>query len=1008
MELERVLQEIGSLTDLPALIAALGHQPAWEAVPDEAWNKPGSRAFSMAVVGHTGMVPWFAIESRSPTREATLLARRICRRGKLALVLALDSPQRQLALAVAFDRAPGILLDLSRPNREELVSLSRLAGSGEGPGSAFAARAAEALCTEPVGRRFFREFKATLDRMTAGLPGLMTMADRHAIVLLQLTRVLFLYFIQSKGWLAGRTQFLAEEVDRCLAHGRRLDRDFLHPLFFGTLNQPESSRSRTVRQFGVIPFLNGGLFEPHPLERRHRPAIPNPLWRDAFGNLFERFHFTVSESGRAGSVAPDMLGRVFEGVMDPDLRRSSGTFYTPAVLVHGLLEAALVVYLAVRIKCTEREAERRLKDRDPASARILADITVLDPAVGSGAFLLGALEQLSSLGASASPSVRKRHVLLQSLFGVDRNAAAVRLTELRLWLAVIADDPSERADHVHPLPNLDCLVRQGDSLFEPTGLEGLAGAQSLDHTLMAQLSGLRRQVIGATGPEKRVLIRRLGQLEARALGQSLQSAEHRHRLDVASCLEQARAPDLFGQRRGLDPELRNQLASVRLSLRGIRRARRRLAAEREVPWFHYQSAFGDVFARGGFDVVVGNPPWLRSEAMPAALRKQLRERFRWWRGDSRSFGKSPDLAVAFVERGLDLAAPGGVVAMLVPAKIATTGYSAAARHALATTTTLHVLADLTGTAEATFDATVYPLALIAQKSSPSRLHQVRTGLAVGTSKRLLQSGLVGGAPWVLTYSHLHGILSELEHRHPRFSETLTCHLGVKTGLNRLFLNPPPDIEPDLLRWAIRGRDIRAFHCVPKIKLFWTHDERGNVLSRLPSHAQAYVERHNAMLRARQDYQSGPVWTVFRSRAAVSPHRVVWCDLARHLTAAALTGRTAATRIPLNTCYVTPLRSAERAEALAGWLNSTWIRAIARAGAVPASGGFARFNARLIRQLPLPPDVLLHPALTQLARAARKGASVQPELDAVVAHLLGLTPAQQSALRAVGNGADNHR
>jgi hypothetical protein len=177
---------------------------------------------------------------------------------------------------------------------------------------------------------------------------------------------------------------------------------------------------------------------------------------------------------------------------------------------------------------------------------------------------------------------------------------------------------------------------------------------------------------------------------------------------------------------------------------------------------------------------------------------------------------------------------------------------------------------------------------------------------------------------------------------------------------------------------------------------------------LPSKAQAYVDRHNALLRARQDYQSGPIWTVFRSRPAVSRHRVVWCDLARRLTAAALTGSRARGRIPLNTCYVTPMRTAQGADALAGWLNSTWIRTIARAGAVPASGGFARFNARLIHQLPLPPEVLLDPALTRLAREARRGRPVQPELDAVVGHHLGLTPSEQSALRALGNGADDHR
>ena len=84
-------------------------------------------------------------------------------------------------------------------------------------------------------------------------------------------------------------------MEQCLAHKRRIHRDLLRPLFFGTLNRPRAQRSRVAALFGSIPFLNGGLFEPHPLERRFRADIPNPVWRDAFDQLFERFHFTVTE-----------------------------------------------------------------------------------------------------------------------------------------------------------------------------------------------------------------------------------------------------------------------------------------------------------------------------------------------------------------------------------------------------------------------------------------------------------------------------------------------------------------------------------------------------------------------------------------------------------------------------------------------------------------------------------------------------------------------------------------
>jgi hypothetical protein len=1001
MDLEGSLRSIYAVADLPQLIAALGHQPTWEAVPDDAWTGRTGRTFKVAAVGKTGTVPWFAFESSTPERDAATLARHISRRGRVALVLALCTHTRRLAIAVAFDRSPGIELDLCNPDRESLASLARLVGGGREEALGFAARAAGALSAEPAGLRFFREFRATLDRMAAGLPGPIPPDDRHGIVLLQLTRVLFLYFIQAKGWLGGRDRFLAEEVDRCLSRRRRIHRDLLRPLFFGTLNQPQASRSATAQQFGALPYLNGGLFEPHPLDRRYRSDIPNQLWCGAFDGLFERFNFTVAEGRQPGSIAPDMLGRVFEGVMAPEVRHASGTFYTPALLVERLLEAALLAFLVARQGCREAEAERRLRDPDPGTIRILRSITLLDPAVGSGAFLLRALDRLSTFGPiQLSGSQRKRRVLQRNLFGVDRNAAAVRLTELRLWLAVIAEDPANRPDCVSPLPNLDCLIRQGDSLFDPVGLQLASGNHRSDQGLVAELSTLRREVISAAGATKRTLARQLREVEARAFTCSLDQAEQRHRAAIAECLQQGRTNDLFGRRRGLDRELRGRVSALRLGLRALHQARRRLAREGEVPWFHYQTHFADVFARGGFDLVVGNPPWLRSESVPAELRKQLSGRYRWWRSQGQSYGNHPDLAVAFLERAVELCIPGGVVAMLVPAKIATAGYGAAARHALASTTTLHVLADLTGTAAAAFDATVYPLALVLSNSNPPPNHRVAVTLPVSSGLGLRQYELRGGGPWILTRTGLGPVLTALERDHPALGEMISCHLGLKTGLNRVFLNPPNNLEPEVLRWAIRGRDLRSFRCRSVVRLLWSHDTDGRPLRQLPPIARAYLDGHDIALRARRDYRGGPAWTVFRVQPAVARYRVVWSDLARRLTAAALTSRRDLERIPLNSCYVAPVGTALRAHALSAWLNATWIGAVARGAAVPASGGFARFNARVLARLPLPLSALDDPALAQLARAARMGAAIQNDLDQVVARHLGLSVSAQKVLRAV--------
>ncbi len=1005
MDLLPVLAGIQRLHDVPRLLAALGHEPRWDLTPGLAAGGTNDD-HPTPVLGRTGDFPWFGVTSSRPELDARRLARRLFARGRLGGVLAFDGAARRLAVAVAFGGIPSLLIELDRPPPAVIASLTRLAPGGRPGALAYAAAAADALSGEAVGRRFFHQFRATLEQMAAALPAPMASDDRASLALLQLTRVLFLYFVQAKGWLAGRERFLPEQVDRCLTRKRQIHRDLLRPLFFGTLNRPATERSRTVAAFGAIPFLNGGLFEPHPLERRLRTGISNAVWRDAFDTLFERFHFTVTEGTERG-IAPDMLGRVFEGVMAPDARRASGTYYTPAALVRRMLDAALVAAVASRLGCAEATAERRLGDPDRTVLDAVDGLTLLDPAVGSGAFLVGALERMAGLGSDspANSTARRRKILERCLFGVDRSAAAVRLTELRLWLAVVAGDPADSAQLIRPLPNLDCLIRQGDSLFDPFG--AFPGQPSSGRGLAGELAALRRRVVTAVGQEKRARVRELARAESRAVDASLALVDASLTDAIAECLTEARSLDLFGQRRGLDHRLKQRLTELRGQRRTLRHTRKMLAQEKEIPWFHYQGHFADVFARGGFDLVVGNPPWLRAEEMSPDLRRQLAGRYRWWRTAGRGYAHQPDLAVAFLERSVELTAPGGVVALLVPAKLATAGYGALARHSLAAATTLVSVADLTGQPDAAFDATVYPLAVIARRSAPPRDHRVRTSLPIGSRCSVQQTRLLGGGPWILRHDRMRRILAALGRAHPSLGEQITCHLGVKTGANRVFLDPPGELEPEVMRWALRGRDLRAFRPVPRLRLLWTHSPDGSPRRALPIRAAAYLAPHHALLRTRADWDHGPPWSLFRTRPAVAPHRVVWADLARELKAVALTGPEDHDLIPLNTCYLAALDDGTQAESLAAWLNSTWLRAAARASAVPAAGGFARYTATTMDALPLPPAVLRSPELAGLARAGRRGEPVQDQLDALCARYLGLSPASQCALRQLARPRPDH-
>jgi hypothetical protein len=991
MSLGEVLRSLTSMESLPRLTAALGYQSVFDELPPG--TLPGlPRA---AVVGRQDGFAW--IGGDGGVASARRLAKAHHARGRQVGILLLDPSERRLVVSVAAQGTPALGIALDDPDEVSLARLTRAAATAGEPAVAIALRISDALLGRGVDYRFFLEFRRTLARVTGALPAAMPIADRHAFGLLQLTRILFLYFVEAKGWLAGRPRFLREEVDHCLVRRRRLHRDLLRPLFFGTLNRPVPERRALARRFGDVPFLNGGLFEPHALERRFRVELPTTVIRDAFDQLFERFHFTL-DTGNGERIAPDMLGRVFEGVMEPDERHGTGSYYTPAPLVDSLLREGVAAWLAPRLGISEPHMERELTERGAPAAGLLRGARILDPAAGSGAFLLGMLRLLAGpeLAPSAARARRLRRILGRNLYGVDVNPAAIRLAELRLWLEVIGADPSDRPAQVEPLPNLDAAVRQGDSLVDP--LAGLPlPATGLRRS---PLTALRADLVGATGQHKRAILAALRVAERAWAQEQIAASIRLLQHEIAELLDAASSRTLFGGRTGLAAHAAARLRALRARLHQARARSRELERHETVPWFHYPTHFADAFAAGGFDLVVGNPPWVRAEALDAGLRRRLSERYRWFgahSGTGRGFRHLPDLSVAFMERAIDLLAPGGVLAFLIPAKLATTGYAAGARSELARRTTLIVAADLTGDPGARFDATVYPMALVARKETAPEHHRVRLSLE-RAGPDLPQSEL-GRSAWMLVNDRTRAAIVRARASAPSLGDHFTCHLGVKTGLNQAFLNPAGDVEPGLLRWAIRGRDVGPFEVSPSARVLWAYDASGLPLTRLPPRAAAYLAQHLAALRRRTDLGSEPPWALFRTGPATRPHRVIWPDLSRQLEAAPLDGP-ARDWIPLNTCYVIPVRHEPHALCLAAWLNSTWCRAMAAVAADKASSGFLRFNARVVSGLPLPGAALDDETLLAIAKQARGAPLRQDELDVRVAKLLSLAQDECDALAAV--------
>jgi len=956
--LRELLARTEQIDDLRDLFRVLGYDAEWETVPPGPWL--GEEAAGAAGVTRAALVARheafriFGLEAADPEGAARSAARRLAAGAERGLVCALGGTPRRLVCAgsvgLRFTTVP-----LSHPPGAALATLERLAPAAGESALALSLRVADVLATEAVTPRFFRAFRQTLDRLTERLQVPTAQTDRHALALTALTRVLFLYFVQSKGWLDGDGSYLPRLLQTALSRRLHFHRAFLHPLCFGVLNRPLASRSQRAQALGRVPFLNGGLFEPTGLERRHGPAIwSNADWRGAFDDLFERFHFSVREDDAGELVAPDMLGRVFEGVMDPSERRTSGSYYTPAALVREIVRAALEATLVHRLGLGATAAARWIYEGlAPTPAPDLRTLTVLDAAAGSGAFLLGALGELVALRCAAGegpPAAVKRDVLAHSLFGVDLTPTAVRLTELRLWLALVADDTSVDLGAVAPLPNLDGHIRQGDALLDPLALAWSLGGRAIriGGPEVRRLAVARRTLFDLAGPAKRTALVELERAEAalarRLFAQAAVGLEHA----ISEVMAAAKDRDLFGRRRGLGPAERVWLRRARHSLRDLRGAARRLDRDGTVPFFSFESHFGDVAQVGGFDIVAGNPPWVRAERLPARVRETLAARYSCWRpaGAGGGFAHLPDLAVAFTERSLELVRPGGVVALLVPAKLATSGYADPLRQHLSHRTRIDRAAPLAEPAARAFAAAVYPMALVAARADATGAETTATTLgpkpdAPALPQRVLQAP----GPWVLV-PDADQIARRLRAAFPTIGDRWTPQLGVKTGADDLFLVAAAGAGT---RPAVRGRDLGAWRCDARLHLLWTHGADGKVLSHLAAGVAERLAPHADRLRRRADYRAGAPWQLFRTSLARAQHRVLWPDLGRRLAAAIPEPAI----VPLNTVYGIATRDQVDAAGLATLLNSRWLTALARLVADPARGGFHRYNARVVRSLPAP-------------------------------------------------------
>lgn len=389
-----------------------------------------------------------------------------------------------------------------------------------------------AFDVEKVTEQFYKSFADYYEILKDELAKQPDIAqDAGNLAQLILNRLVFLYFIQKKGWMNGEIDYLYKRFRNKYNEDKKgysFYVEILLPLF-----QVLSNKNSKFEHLGSVPFLNGGLFDdtslsnPQDAYKQNKIKVSNQIFYHIFEDLLEKYNFTITEDTPFDvevAIDPEMLGHIFENLvlkreLNPkvDLRKATGSYYTPKAIVHYMCVESLYNYLInitedwevadisdikITIKSLvdspsadqlEAEELKRLRDSFTDSHisslnQALYDCKVCDPAVGSGAFLLGMLHELvrvigiieavmkgSEYVNSSNYNYKlKESIILNCLYGVDIQVQAVKLCELRLWLSLIVDyDINAKVDNykesiqgIPSLPNLSYRVAHGDSLVE--------------------------------------------------------------------------------------------------------------------------------------------------------------------------------------------------------------------------------------------------------------------------------------------------------------------------------------------------------------------------------------------------------------------------------------------------------------------------------------------------------------------------------------------------------------
>ena len=693
----------------------------------------------------------------------------------------------------------------------------------------------QAFSVEKLSKEFFADYKAIYEDLVEYITGkkyikksgkwveqlshdpnhqhriFFNSIDREArdFVKRMLGRIVFLYFIQKKGWLAATTkEFRDGDLDYLanLFANSKNQEDFyaseLVPLFFKTLNNPDS-QIKPNKDGLFFPYLNGGLFDDSQDAKYNQLILPQDKFEKLF-KTFGEFNFTVYEDApdeQTVAVDPEMLGHIFENLLEDN--KEKGAFYTPKEIVHYMCRESLLNYIYSYTGYEDDEAYKlrlqtyfdeldtsifsssELKQLD----RALEDVKICDPAIGSGAFPMGLLHEIYNLklpiedkygNRAKSPAAIKKHIIEESIYGVDIDPGAVDIARLRFWLSLVVDE-----DIPQPLPNLDfkiicanTLIPLGDFQAQTELAFGIEKDGELDsiHSIAKKLTDIREKFFDSSQLNKEKIIKEFLKVQT----------------GITKLIPNAGPNiDFLTKLYDFDP-----------------------FSHKSHSWFDPWWMFG---IKDGFDIVIGNPPYVQMQKESGKLSELLK--FEGYK----TYERTGDLYAIFYELGFKILKQNGIHCFITSSQWMKANYGKSLRKLFLTKNPLKLIALGPSAFE---NAVVDTNILIAQNSD--NLNKLLGAVILNKEETenlntlvFIPMSYVNEDAWTIIGVTAQEIKRIIQEKGKPLSDwEVKINFGIKTGFNEAFIIDEEKkkelIKQDakteeIIKPILRGREVEKYY-----------------------------------------------------------------------------------------------------------------------------------------------------------------------------------------------------